>query len=316
MSLDAATRRYLDERAAVARPLPWDDQIDEMRREALDLAIAEGHATEVGAVHELSAPGPAGDMRVRVYEPPAQAAGAEVPRGTITWLHGGGFVFGSLESYDETCRRLSAETNAVVFSVDYRLAPEHRFPAAVLDVVEGTRFAARTAPDFGADPLRHVVAGDSAGGNLAAVTALRLRDLGGTPLRGQFLIYPTTDMRPGDAYPSRLDAGEGYGLSSAAMEWFGRAYLSDEALQHHPDASPMVVADLSDLPPAFVLTAEFDPLRDEGDAYAARLREAGVEVEHHAIAGAIHGVFTNAGVLPTGEVAWQRALPWLRKRLA
>lgn len=315
MSLDAETRRYLDDRAAVARPLPWDDQIDEMRREALDLARAEGYRTEVGAVHDVTAPGPDGDMRVRVYEP-ASAADAGAPRGTITWLHGGGFVFGSLESYDETCRRLCAGTDAVVFSVDYRLAPEHRFPAAVADVIEGTRFAARTASAFGADPARHVVAGDSAGGNLAAVTALRLRDLGGTPLRGQLLIYPTTDMRPGDAYPSRQDAADGFGLSSAAMEWFGRTYLADDALVHHPDASPMVVADLSDLPPAFVLTAEFDPLRDEGDAYARRLSEAGVEVEHHALPGAIHGVFTNASVLPMGEVAWQKALPWLRARLA
>jgi acetyl esterase len=257
---------------------------------------------------DLRLPGPDGEVPARLYRP--------APDGTLPLLvlfHGGGFVFGDVETHDRTARRFAAEGEVAVLSVDYRLAPEHPFPAGVNDAEAATRWAAAHAAELGTDPDRVVVSGDSAGGNLAAVVALRLRDAGGPPLAGQLLIYPTTDMRAGDRYPSKRELADGYGLSGHDMDWFGQQYIRDEADAGRPDASPMAAADLSGLPPAFVLTAEFDPLRDEGDAYARRLADAGVPVEHVRLPGAIHGVQTIAEPLRSGEELWRRSLAWLRR---
>jgi acetyl esterase len=234
----------------------------------------------------------------------------------VVLFHGGGFVLGDLETHDEAGRRTCVGADALVVSVDYRLAPEHPFPAGVDDAEAATRWAAEAVTDLGGDPSRMIVSGDSAGGNLAAVVARRLRDAGGPPLIGQALIYPVTDMRPGAHWPSRDELADGVGLTRDAMDWFGEQYLTREEDTAHPDASPIVVDDLTGLPPAFVLTAEFDPLRDEGDAYADRLREAGVEVEHHLLDGTIHGVMTNPARLRSGDEIWRRLNAWTRARFA
>jgi len=236
-------------------------------------------------------------------------------RGGVVFLHGGGFVFGDLETHDEAARRLAAGSLATVVSIDYRLAPEHRFPASVEDSVTATQWVAENAPSLGIDPERIVVAGDSAGGNLAAVVARRLRDASGPRLRGQALVYPVTDMRPSSEWASRAACAEGFGLSQATMNWFGEQYLNDLEDTEHPDASPIIVEDLRDLPPAFLLTVEFDPLRDEGNAYARRLIDAGVPTEHHELPGTIHGIMTNTARFSSGDELWRRMLAWMRATL-
>ena len=204
--------------------------------------------------------GPAGDIPIRLYAPQGQG-----PFPLVVFFHGGGFVVGNLDTADEMCRTVCWGAGCSVLSVDYRLAPEHKFPAAPDDCLAATRWAAAHAGEFNADPARLVVAGDSAGGNLAAVTALRLRDEGGPALRGQLLIYPVTDYHTPPT-PSYLANAHGYLLTREMMIWFWRHYLNRASEASHPHASPLRAPDLRGLPPALVITAEYDPLRDEGNA--------------------------------------------------
>ena len=307
MPLDDDVIRYLEARAAEGDPPLGTVPVERLRDD--DRTFFEGvPRAAVAEVRDLEIPGPAGPIPARLYHP---APGQAHP--LLVLFHGGGFVFGDLETHDPTARRFAAEGEVTVLSVDYRLAPEHPFPAGVDDAEAATHWAVDHAAELGADPGRGVVSGDSAGGNLAAVVALRLRDAGGPPLAGQLLIYPTTDMRAGDRHPSKRELAEGYGLSGHDMDWFGEQYIRNAEDLGRPDASPLAADDLSGLPPAFVLTAEFDPLRDEGDAYAARLAEAGVPVEHVRLPGAIHGVQTIPERLRSGEELWRRSLAWLRR---
>lgn len=308
--LDDDVRAHLAAMEAAAEPPDWTLPIDTVRERGR-AAYAPLRPTAVGKVEEIEIPGTGGTIPARVYRPATDG-----PHGTVVMLHGGGFALGDLETHDEAARRTCAGADATVVSVDYRLAPEHPFPAGVDDAEAATRWTAQEAHDLGGDPERLVVTGDSAGGNLAAVVARRFRDRGGPALAGQALVYPVTDMRPGDRWPSRRTAATGFGLTREAMDWFGRLYLAEEAHAAHPDASPIVASDLSGLPPAFVLTAQFDPLRDEGDAYARRLAEAGVEVEHHLLPGTIHGILTNPVRLRSGEVAWRLLIDWMRSKLS
>lgn len=307
--LDDDVRAYLAEVEAAAEPPDWTLPIETVRERGR-AAYASLRPTAVGEVEEIEISGSGGTIPARAYRP---ATGG--PHGTVVMLHGGGFALGDLETHDEAARRTCAGADALVVSVDYRLAPEHPFPAGVDDAETATRWTAERARDLGGDPDRLIVTGDSAGGNLAAVVARRFRDGGGPALVGQALVYPVTDMRAGDRWPSRRTAATGFGLTREAMDWFARLYLEEEAHAAHPDASPIVAGDLSGLPPAFVLTAEFDPLRDEGDAYARRLTEAGVEVDHHTLPGTIHGVLTNPARLRSGEVGWRLLTDWMRARL-
>jgi len=307
--LDDDVRAHLAAMEAAAEPPDWTLPIETVRERGR-AAYAPLRPTAVGEVQEVQLPGPGGPIPARAYRPATDG-----PHGTVVMLHGGGFALGDLETHDEAARRTCVGADAAVVSVDYRLAPEHPFPAGVDDAESATRWAAEWARDLGGDPERLIVTGDSAGGNLAAVVARRFRDGGGPALAGQALVYPVTDMRPGERWPSRRTAATGFGLTREAMDWFGRLYLAEEAHAAHPDASPIVASDLSGLPPAFVLTAEFDPLRDEGDAYARRLAEAGVEVEHHVLPGTIHGILTNPARLRSGEVAWRLLTDWIRARL-
>lgn len=283
MPVDPQIQTVLDQMASIGFPglsaLPV-----EQAREALALmgsAQAEG-VEEVARVEDLEIPGPAGAIPARAYAPAGDG-----PLPVVVYYHGGGWVLGGLESHDGTCRALANATGALVVSVDYRLAPEHPFPAAVDDAWAALTWLADKAGDLGGDPSRLVVAGDSAGGNLAAVTALAARDAGAPALRGQLLVYPATDATM--ASGSIEENGEGYFLTKADMDWFYGHYAPERPEDWR--LSPLIAEDLTGLPPALVLTAGYDPLRDEGEAYGARLAEAGVPVEVVRKDGLIHGFF-------------------------
>lgn len=284
--------------------------------QTLDVATArtlyEGRprppAPDVGGVTERVVRGPGGDLRLRIYAPPDGAG----PHPLLVFFHGSGFVLCSLDTHDGICRQLCAGSGYVVVSVDYRLAPEARFPAATDDCLFATRWAADHAAELNAQGGCIVVGGDSAGGNLAAVTALRVRDEGGPALAGQLLIYPVTDYHtPGT--PSYQANAEGYGLGREGMIWFWGHYLGAEADAAHPHASPLRASTLAGLPPALVFTAEFDPLCDEGEAYSARLSAAGVPVRAARWAGMNHGFFAHAGWVAKADAATLAACEWLRQ---
>jgi acetyl esterase len=242
-----------------------------------------GTGPEVAGVRDFVIPSAAGEIPVRAYTPRDAGPG---PFPLVVWLHGGGWAIGSIETYDAPVRALANAAGAVVVSVDYRLAPEHRFPAAVEDSLAAVRWAVGQAAELGADPARVAVAGDSAGGNLAAVVARRLR--GELDLRLQVLVYPVTDG--GVNTPTFREFGDRYGLTAASMRRFWELYLDGDD-SSDPDASPLRDPDLSGVAPAFVLTAEFDVLRDEGEAYAHALEAAGVPVTLQRFDGTIHGFF-------------------------
>lgn len=261
----------------------------------------------VAGVRDLTIAGPGGPLALRVYMPP----GTE-PFPLMVFFHGSGFVICDLDTHDAMCRNLAAGSGCVVVSVDYRLAPEHRFPAAPEDCLAATRWAAAHAAELGADPSRVLVAGDSAGGNLATVTALRIRDEGGPRLIGQLLIYPVTDHLSGN-WPSYAENAEGYGLTRAGMAWFWGHYLADPAEGAHPHASPWRAASLAGLPPALVITAQYDPLRDEAEAYGERLRHDGVQVEIRRWNGMNHGFFFVPGLVDRASAAIDEACAWVRR---
>jgi len=231
------------------------------------------------------------------------------------FFHGSGFVLCSLDTHDGMCRNLCAGAGCVVASVDYRLAPEHKFPAGPDDCLHATRWTAAHAVKLGADPTRIAVGGDSAGGNMAAVTALRMRDERGPALCGQLLLYPVTDYHtPGT--PSYEENAEGYGLTRDTMKWFWHHYLHDPSEGMLPHASPLRALDLSGLPPALVITAEFDPLRDEGELYAKRLATSGVAVTLSRYDGVNHGFMFWTGVVDKAGSAMNEACEWLREIFA
>lgn len=264
----------------------------------------------VAEVDERSIPGPGGLLRLRVYRPLGTG-----PFPLLVFFHGSGFVLCSLDTHDGMCRNLCAGAGCVVVSVDYRLSPEHKFPAPLDDCVCATHWAVQHADELSADGARVVLAGDSAGGNLAAATALRLRDEGGPVLQGQLLIYPVTDYHtPGT--PSYRANAEGYGLTRDTMIWFWNHYLADPADAANPYASPLRAASVAGLPPALLVTAEFDPLCDEGEDYAARLRAAGVPVRLSRWAGMNHGFFFWVGIVDKADAAMAESCAWLREIFA
>jgi acetyl esterase len=242
-------------------------------------------------VRDFTVPSPVGRLPVRLYKP--EGAGAAPP--LVVYYHGGGWVIGSIESHDATCRALARASGCAVASVEYRLAPESAFPAAPEDCYAATKWLAENASELGVDGERVAVAGDSAGGNLAAVVSLMARDRGGPRISYQVLIYPAVDVL--GEYPSRQENAEGYFLTTRAMRWFYDHYIQDESQTKDPLASPLLADDHSGLPPAIVITAGFDPLRDEGEAYAEKLREAGVEVRSSRYDSTIHGFASMIGAL-------------------
>ena len=284
MPLDPQIKAVLEAMSALAMPSLSTVPPDVMRKAFEEQRSARPEGDSVAKVIDRQIPGPDGKLTVRVYSP--FGAG---PFPVLTYFHGGGFVLCDLDSHDSTCRSLTNAAQCVVVSVDYRLAPEAPFPAAPEDCYAATRWVAENAPELDGDPARHAVAGDSAGGNLAAVVALMARDRGGPALVHQLLIYPVTDHSFDT--PSYLDNAEGYFLTREMMQWFWGHYLKSEADGMQALASPLRADDLSNLPSATVITAEFDPLRDEGEAYAARLEASGVPTELVRYEGMIHGFF-------------------------
>lgn len=240
---------------------------------------------ELPSVKDLEISGPAGTIPLRVYAP---TVGGTLP--VVVYYHGGGFTLGDLDTHDRICRRLARASGAIVISVDYRLAPEHPFPAAVEDAFTALSWVHDHAAELGGDPERLAVAGDSAGGNLAAVTALRARDEGTPPLVFQLLVYPPTNLAEFDT-ASHETFREGFGLSRRFMELNRSRYVPDEEERRDPLVSPLLARDLSGLPPTLIITAQFDPNRDEGEAYGHRLQAAGVPVTISRYEGVIHGFF-------------------------
>ena len=266
----------------------------------------------VAATQDIQVDGAEGPLAARVYRPEV-APGTPVP--TVVFFHGGGFVIGDLDTHDNQCRWVCREVGAVVVSVDYRLAPESPFPGPVEDCLAATRWAATHIAELGNDPGRLVVGGDSAGGNLAAVVSQIARDKAGPALAAQLLIYPAVDfVEDTQAYPSRVENAEGYFLTASDMLWFGANYAGGTADKTDPRLSPLH-GELAGLPPAVVVTAEFDPLRDEGEAYADALEKAGVRVLRHRFDGLIHGFFDLPGLSPACADAMRVTLGDLRTLL-
>lgn len=293
MTLNPALQPILDMMAPLAS-IDWKTVPTEAMRAMLDTPMAFGPPIAMARVENLAIGLPGRELTARLYVPEAAT------RGLTVFFHGGGWVIGTLDTHDSTCRALATASGAAVLSIGYRLAPEHRYPAAVDDCYEATVWAAANAATFGVDATRLAVAGDSAGGNLAAAVAIKIRDAGGPALAHQLLIYPVTDARF-DTASYTANGGGNYFLSTAGMERFWSAYLGDLPASEAPLAAILHTPDLANLPPATLITAEYDPLRDEGQAYAARLMAAGVAVDAPLAPGMIHGFFAMFEIAPAAQ---------------
>ncbi len=275
------------------------------------MVTTAGPPIPMARVEELAISGPAGAIPARLYD---RAGKGSAPRPMLVYYHGGGWVVGDLDTHDGLCRFLAAATGALVLSVDYRLAPEHPFPAPVDDARAAFEWAVQNAAELGADPGRVAVGGDSAGGNLAAVVTRQARDAGGPQPAMQLLMYPATDDV--ETWPSRRVFAAGFLLTEVDMDWFRDHYLPDPALSAHPDVSPFQAEDLSGLAPAYVATAGFDPLRDEAEAYVKKMREAGVAAALRCHPGLIHGFAQMTAISRTARAAMFEVAGALRMGLA
>ncbi len=276
---------------------------------AADVASAvtsAGSADAVAQVTDLNFPGPAGRLPARVYRPDGDG-----PWPVLVYFFGGGWSLGTLDTCDGVCRRLTNAARCVTVAISYRLAPEHKFPAAVEDCYAGAAWVAAHAAELGGDARRMAVGGDSSGGNLAAAVTLLAKDRGGPAFVHQLLVYPNTDYQAGT--DSMRDMSDQHFFNRRAVEWYWGMYLAAPRDGADPLASPLRATDLTGLPPATVITAEYDPLRDEGERYAARLAQAGVPVELTRYDGMPHGFFTMIGVLDTARIAVAAAAARLRE---
>lgn len=260
---------------------------------------------DVDHVEDRWIDGPRGDMRIRIYRPDA-APGHPI----ITFFHGSGFVICSIDTHDGLCRQLCNRAQAVVVSVDYGLAPEHKFPAGPDDALAATRWVHANAASIGGDPDQLIVAGDSAGGTMALVTAIRLRDAGSAIVSGQILMYPVTNY-PDPAPLSYAERGSSYGLSAADMHYFWGHYLNTPDEASHPYASPLRTKRLGGLPRTYIMTAEYDPLRDEGEQLAARLMAEGADVLYSNYPDMNHGFMSWVGLLDRADEALDSICTWL-----
>ncbi len=307
MPIDPQVRAFLDQQAEFGAPPLHTLSPDEARK-----AAAMGDPDSFGpAVHmretcDRAVPGPGGEVPVRIYVPEEEGS---LP--VFVYYHGGGWVLGSVATHDRTCRQVAAAAGAMVVSVDYRLAPEHKYPAAVDDAYAAAGWVFENAESLGADPRRVAVGGDSAGGNLAAAVCLMARDRGTFRPTLQVLIYPIVDHAMNT--PSYRENAEGPLLTRATMEWFWECYLARPDVGARAYASPLRAEDLSGLPAAVVITARYDPLRDEGEAYAARLREAGVPVQLTRYDGMIHAFFRRPTLFDKARAAQQEVAAAMRR---
>jgi acetyl esterase len=297
MQIDPQMKAILDQ-AAGAGGKAFHDMAPAEARQAIDTMFAafRGQPKEVGKIEDRKIPGPGGQIPVRVYTPRGTG-----PFGVLVFFHGGGWVIGNIETHDVLCRDLTDGAGCVTVSVDYRLAPEHKFPAAPDDCYAATKWVAENARALNIDANRIAVGGDSAGGNLAAVVSQMARDKSGPKIACQLLIYPATDCA-NETASQREFSKDGYILSRADMDWFYNHYLAAKD-KTNPYACPGLAKNLSGLPAAFVLTAEIDPLRDEGEAYGEALRKAGVKVKTKRYNGVCHGFVSMASALDLGKQA-------------
>lgn len=351
MPLHPQVREFLDKLERSQAPPMHALPVEDARALVVPL---RGPKERVGGIENRTIPGPAGELAVRIYQPlaastpsaadsttgfdeklrstgdqevassplpPVSSSRSSIETGdrtrpllpVVVFFHGGGWVLGSVGSHDAMCRRLCNESGCIFVSVEYRLAPEHKFPAAVDDCLAATEWVARDAAAFGGDPARIAVCGDSAGGNLAAVISLLARDRGGPAIACQALIYPITDYLPDtDSYRRN---GEGYFLTGMTIQWFWDHYLNEPAERKLWTAAPLQAHDLSSLPETILLVAEFDPLLDEGLAYADRLERAGVGVERMICEGQIHGFVRRLDTFDQAGAAANALGQALRRRL-
>ena len=312
MSLDPQLRPLVDAMAANPDAKAIQEQTPKEARDGYRaLASMFGPVPDVAAVEDRTLPGPAREVPIRVYRPVGSG-----PFGVLVFYHGGGWMIGDLDTHDRECRLLCNGAGCLVVSVDYRLAPEHPFPAAVEDAFAALQWIGQNAADLGGDPRRIAVGGDSAGGNLSAVMALLARDEGGPALCYQLLVYPAVDARASDDYRSRVVNAEGPFLTTAAMENFTGNYLgsgADETSREDFRMSPLLAQAHRGLPPALVVTAEFDPLRDEGEAYARALEAAQVPVSLSRYDGMPHVFFQLSPILDAGKRLIDEASAALRE---
>lgn len=295
MTLHPGAQAVLDLIAEAGRPSFEEMTVPECREAYVNSRKAlQPDPIEVAEIKNLDMPGPGGTIALRLYRAEPLKTGEAQP--VIVYFHGGGWVIGDLESHDTVCRELAARSGATLISVDYRLAPEHVFPAAAEDAIAATKWVASNAAKLGVDASRMAVAGDSAGGNLAAVAALAARDAGGPAIRFQALLYPVTDFDLTRA--SYQENGMRPPVKTVTMAWFRDLYLTKPDDQKDWRAAPLQAADLSNLAPAFVLTAGYDPLRDEGHAYAEALKAAGNTCTYSCYEGQIHGFLNMARINP------------------
>lgn len=300
MPLDQQAEAFLRQLEEVDGPTLNEMTPAEAREALAKLNDLRGEPEPVGNISNRSIPGPFGDIPIRVYTPEGLG-----PFPALVYFHGGGWVVGDLAMVDAMCTMLTNRVGAVVVSVDHRLAPEHKFPTPLLDCYAATQWVSENAAELGVDPRRIAVGGDSSGGNLAAVVSLMARDRGTPDLAFQLLFYPVTNMD--FETQSYRDNGADYYLTTDSMRWFWGHYLESKDMGRDVRASPLLVEDASDLPPVFVVTAEFDPLRDEGEAYADLLQEAGNDVTVKRYEGQIHGFVTLLGVMDVGKQAIEDA---------
>jgi acetyl esterase len=292
--LDPQIRAILDQQQAAGAPSLDTLPLADARQAAIDgSAPWKGEPEPLASVEDLRLNGPDGSFAIRIYSPERDMSNSG-PSPALVYFHGGGWVLCDLDTHDVICRAIARRSNAVVISVDYRLAPEHQFPAAVIDCYAAVNWVSENSERLGIDPHRIAVGGDSAGGNLAAVISLQSRDEAGPHIALQILVYPVTDLSSFDT-PSYQEFAEGYGLTAAEMEWFRAQYLARPEDARCVHASPLLAPDLHGLPPALIITAECDPLRDEGEAYAKRLQAAGVPIRLTRYAGMIHPFFSMPG---------------------
>jgi acetyl esterase len=313
MMLDPQCRALLDKAAAANLPSPEQSSAEEARelykRSRLPLQPPK---PEMGAVRDILIDGSRGPLRLREFRPKGLHERRDLP--ALVYFHGGGWLIGDIDTHDTLCRQLSDGSGAAVYSVNYAKAPEHQFPAAVEDALLATRYVVSSHAELGIDPARVGTGGDSAGGNLATVVAQALRGTLSHPLALQLLIYPVTDLRL--STPSYQTYAQGYGLTASAMRHFRDTYLRDEADIADTRASPLRMADLTGMPPALVLTAGFDPLRDEGAAYADALSAASNPTQYICFERQIHGFIVMGGALDEANTAVRLCADYLRSRFS
>jgi len=306
MALDPSVELFLQTVQAQDPPPPPLREVGvQEARQGISLLHMLCAPVDVARVEYRTVPIPSGEIPVRIF---SLASDAVLP--VVVYFHGGGWTIGDVACYDNLCRKLAVATGLTVVSVDYRLAPEHAFPTAAEDCYAVTKWIAEHGAELGVDGSRLAVAGDSAGGNLAAVTSILARDRGAPTIAFQLLFYPVIDGTM--SFPSYKENATGYLLSADDMAWFFEQYVPSDVDRKDPRLSPLYAPDLGNLPPALVVTAEYDPLRDEGEAYADALQQAGVEARASRYDGMIHGFLPIDGVIPTAAKALEEGAAALK----